>query len=36
VPEFGAITNAADPTVNTAVFYPGEGRAFYVGARAGF
>ncbi|MBL8551399.1 MAG: TonB-dependent receptor [Hyphomonadaceae bacterium] len=32
VPEFGAVTNAAAPGANTAVFYPGEGRTFYAGA----
>ncbi len=31
VPEFGAIVNASAPGANTAVFYPGEGRAVYGG-----
>jgi len=31
VPEFGAITDASAPGANTAVFYPGEGRAVYGG-----
>jgi iron complex outermembrane receptor protein len=31
VGEFGAITNAADPTVSTTTFYPGEGRAIFAG-----
>jgi iron complex outermembrane receptor protein len=31
VPEFGAITDASAPGANTAVFYPGEGRALYGG-----
>jgi iron complex outermembrane receptor protein len=30
-PEFGAIVNASAPGANTAVFYPGEGRAVYGG-----
>lgn len=31
VPELGAIVNASAPGANTAVFYPGEGRAVYGG-----
>ncbi|HVY86452.1 MAG TPA: TonB-dependent receptor [Caulobacterales bacterium] len=31
VPEFGAVTDASAPGANTAVFYPGEGRAAYGG-----
>lgn len=34
VAEFGAVTDAR--TASTAVFYPGEGRSFFVGARLGF
>lgn len=35
-PEFGAITNASAPGANLAVFYPGEGRALYVGLSSRF
>jgi iron complex outermembrane receptor protein len=35
-PEFGAITNAAAPGANLAVFYPGEGRAVFVGVSSRF
>lgn len=35
-PEFGAITNASAPGANTAVFYPGEGRAVFVGLSSRF
>ncbi len=31
VPEFGAIVDASAPGANTAVFYPGEGRALFGG-----
>ncbi|MCR6645889.1 MAG: TonB-dependent receptor [Terricaulis sp.] len=31
VPEFGAVVDASAPGANTAVFYPGEGRAIYGG-----
>ncbi|MBI1328970.1 MAG: TonB-dependent receptor [Alphaproteobacteria bacterium] len=34
VPEFGAVTDASNPLVNTAVFYPGEGRSLFVGLTA--
>lgn len=35
-PEFGAITDASAPGANTAVFYPGEGRAVFVGLSSRF
>lgn len=36
VPEFGAITDASAPGANTAVFYPGEARAIFVGVSMRF
>ena len=35
-PEFGAVTDATAPGVNTAVFYPGEGRSLFVGVRLAY
>jgi iron complex outermembrane receptor protein len=35
-PEFGAITDASAPGANTAMFYPGEGRAVFVGLSSRF
>jgi iron complex outermembrane receptor protein len=35
-PEMGAIVDASAPGANTAVFFPGEGRAFYTGLTARF
>lgn len=36
IPEMGAIVDASAPGANTAVFYPGEGRAIYAGVTARF
>lgn len=35
-PEFGAVTDALAPGVSTEVFYPGEGRAVFVGLRLAY
>ena len=36
VSDLTTIANAQAPGANTAVFYPGEGRSVYVGARVSF
>lgn len=36
VAEFGAITDASQPAINRAVFYPGEGRSVFGGVRFSF
>lgn len=33
ISNFSAVTDASDPSVSTAVFYPGEGRSLFVGLR---